>query len=410
MSSDKEQRFLIGEDADVLERFYYEFETVVFQAENLALTLEQQSENVSLVDELILNLRKLNSLALNTNVVPLIEPFNVLDSFISAVRDRFQPEISYPLMLLLDRALLAAKEAVDQYSISMQLITDIQRSIQPLARFNAGDDIGPIIEQVVNLLLGDYIENPDANTSEEIELFDNIDLFDDDGGAEAASVVKTESAPAPQEKQDDKRAALEEIDVVQLEMQILSTPSIYQKLATLIDTRQKYWVGRSYFMLSLGLKMNAMVGNVVDPLDLANALYLHDFPMVSLSDDILYGVDLSDADFDKIKQHPLQAYEMAQVLGASEECQKMVYQHHERPDGNGYPNQLKSSEICHGAKIIAICDAYFSMTNIKAHRATKRSALRTVAEINACAGTQFDSAWVKVFNLVVKRHKMLENI
>ena len=355
-------------------------------------------------------MQKLNSLCCNTNVVPLIEPFTVLEGFITFVKNDFRVEISYPLMLILDRMLLAAREVVDQYSISMHLIRDMQRAIQPLARMRSVTEIDDTIQRVVNLLLGEYAGEDIVAESDQVEMFDNIDLFDD--APETPTLAKDQEKPDKETRAPDEAAAATaaEIDVVQLEMRILSTPSVFQKLSGLIDTRHKCWVGRSYFMLSLGLKMNAMMGNVVDPQELADAIYLHDFPMVALSDEILYGVDLSEQDFDKIKQHPGEARELAQALGASEACQDMVHQHHERPDGKGYPQQLTGDQICHGAKIIAICDAYFSMTNVKAHRTTKRSALRTVAEINACSGTQFDSAWVKVFNLVVKRHKMLENI
>ena len=420
MDLQEPQRFLIGEDADVLEHFYFEFETVVFQTENLALTLETEPDNLTLVDDLIHNIRKLNSLALNTNVIPLIEPFTVLEKFITQVRTSYRPEISYPLMLVLDRVLLAAKEAVDQYSISMQLITDIQRAIQPLAHVNSPDDVERTIQQVIGLLLGDYVEKELTPDTDQVELFDGIDLFDEGDDTATQNKVQEnkqneittveEAGVGSNEFPSEQQAKFSDIDVLQLEMKILSTPSAFQKLSELIDSRQKYWVGRSYFMLSLGLKMNAMVGNIVDPQDLADAIYLHDFPMVSSSDEILYGTNLTDEEFNKIKRHPIMAHELAKSFGASEDCQNMVHQHHERPDGKGYPQQLSGDEICHGAKIIAICDAYYSMTNPKAHRATKRSALRTVAEINACSGSQFDSAWVKVFNLVVKRHKMLENI
>lgn len=414
METQANQRFLIGEDADILEHFYFEFETVVFQTENIALSLEENPHQPKLVEDLLHNIRKLNSLCLNTNIVPLIEPFTVLENFIAYVKHDFRHEISYPLMLILDRALLAAKEAVDQYSISINLITDIQRAIQPLAHIDQTKDVDVVIKRVVKLLLGEYIEE-EQSEPEEVELFDNVDLFGDELDTEQVIEAQpaVEQAPAKRIESETSNSQFHqsnEFDVVQLEMQILSTPSVFQKLSELIDTRQKYWVGRSYFMLSLGIKMNAMMNNVVNPQDLANAIYLHDFPMVSLSDDILYGKDLSEKDFQKIKQHPALARDIARLMGASEACQEMVFQHHERPDGKGYPNQLSGDQICHGAKIIAICDAYFSMTNPKAHRATKRSALRTVAEINACSGSQFDSTWVKVFNLVVKRHKMLDNI
>lgn len=85
-----------------------------------------------------------------------------------------------------------------------------------------------------------------------------------------------------------------------------------------------------------------------------------------------------------------------------EEAALMIYHHHERPDGQGYPQQLGRTKICPGAKLIAIADSFFSITNTRADRTHKRSILRAVSEINAYSGTQFDEETVDAFNQMIK--------
>ncbi len=86
-----------------------------------------------------------------------------------------------------------------------------------------------------------------------------------------------------------------------------------------------------------------------------------------------------------------------------ESAAEMVLAHHEHEDGQGYPRRLRGEAIVPGAKILAILDAYYAMIHQRADRAHKRSILRAVTEINACAGSQFSPEWVGVFNQVIRQ-------
>lgn len=80
----------------------------------------------------------------------------------------------------------------------------------------------------------------------------------------------------------------------------------------------------------------------------------------------------------------------------------MVLQHQEMHDGGGYPSRLKGDEICDGAKILAIVDAFESVMLKHSHRGRNRSVLRAIAEINAC-DNQFAPEWIAPFNTVIRR-------
>jgi HD-GYP domain-containing protein (c-di-GMP phosphodiesterase class II) len=78
----------------------------------------------------------------------------------------------------------------------------------------------------------------------------------------------------------------------------------------------------------------------------------------------------------------------------------MVYHHHERWDGNGYPAGLQGEAIPLGARIVAIADAFEVMTSHRAYQAT-RTTVEALEELYVCAGTQFDSYLVEWFSTLV---------
>jgi HD-GYP domain-containing protein (c-di-GMP phosphodiesterase class II) len=85
-----------------------------------------------------------------------------------------------------------------------------------------------------------------------------------------------------------------------------------------------------------------------------------------------------------------------------EAAAQMIAQHHEMPDGKGYPAQLTGSAICDGAKILAIVDAFEAVMLKHIHRGKNRSVLRAIAEVNAC-DNQFAPEWIAPFNLVIRK-------
>jgi HD-GYP domain-containing protein (c-di-GMP phosphodiesterase class II) len=72
------------------------------------------------------------------------------------------------------------------------------------------------------------------------------------------------------------------------------------------------------------------------------------------------------------------------------------------PDGAGYPNAIKSEQICPGAKVLAIVDAFEAVMLKHIHRGRNRSVLRAIAEVNAC-DNQFAPEWIEPFNRVIRR-------
>jgi diguanylate cyclase (GGDEF)-like protein/putative nucleotidyltransferase with HDIG domain len=129
---------------------------------------------------------------------------------------------------------------------------------------------------------------------------------------------------------------------------------------------------------------------------------LHDVGKVGVPDNILNKpAKLTDEEFQIIKMHPELG---AQILEHSSlaDVRAWVGAHHERPDGHGYPRGLSGEQVSLEACILAVADAYEAMTSDRAYRSAIGS-LAARAELQRCAGTQFDDSAVKALLTVLER-------
>jgi len=129
---------------------------------------------------------------------------------------------------------------------------------------------------------------------------------------------------------------------------------------------------------------------------------LHDVGKVGVPDAILLKPGkLTDEERKVIIRHPELG---AQILEhpSLADVKAWVLAHHERPDGSGYPRGLFGPELPLEARIVAVADAYEAMTSDRSYRdAIGHAAAR--AELERCAGTQFDSGVVRAFLAVLDR-------
>lgn len=120
------------------------------------------------------------------------------------------------------------------------------------------------------------------------------------------------------------------------------------------------------------------------------AAFLHDLGKIAIDDTLLHkSTPLSAEEFDVIKKHPALGAMLLSQFKAMKPVMPLVYYHHERWDGRGYPAGLQGEDIPLGARILAITDAYDAMTSQRPYR-LPRTPAKALAEICAFAGTQFD--------------------
>lgn len=133
---------------------------------------------------------------------------------------------------------------------------------------------------------------------------------------------------------------------------------------------------------------------------------MHDIGKIAIDLSILDKPGEPDRDeWAEIQRHPELGYQILRSFNDFAKLAEYTLAHHERWDGTGYPRKLKGEDIPLEARIIAIADAFDSMTSDRAYRtAMDRSA--AIEEIINGAGTQFDPDIVKIF--VEKIYKTID--
>lgn len=117
---------------------------------------------------------------------------------------------------------------------------------------------------------------------------------------------------------------------------------------------------------------------------------LHDIGKIGVRDSILLKPGpLTDEEWVEMRLHPEIGFRILARIPYLKDASQIVYQHQERWDGKGYPRQLKGQEIVVGARIFAIVDTVDAMTSDRPYRKGRPLEVAR-AEIERCAGTQFD--------------------
>ncbi|OGS80148.1 MAG: metal-dependent phosphohydrolase [Gallionellales bacterium GWA2_55_18] len=183
------------------------------------------------------------------------------------------------------------------------------------------------------------------------------------------------------------------------------TPDIlfFQSLAMQFETRSPLFKGRTGRIRQLALDANRVAGSPVDAAQLEAAVYMHDVGMMFLPEEVwLNAGNLSEEKRSILRTHPGLGAGLLDRMEGWKEAAEMVRHHHEMLDGAGYPGKLKGNEICPGAKILAIVDAFEAVMLKHSTRGHNRSILRAIAEVNAC-NNQFAPEWIEPFNTVIRR-------
>ncbi|MBD3586218.1 HD domain-containing protein [Salinimonas sp. HHU 13199] len=177
----------------------------------------------------------------------------------------------------------------------------------------------------------------------------------------------------------------------------------FRELMKTIEHRSNYWAGRGDRIAKLALYINHKAGSPIDDDQLAVACYVHDFGMAFMPLHLLNKTEpLSDNEFNLMRSHVYKSSRLLEHLEQWDHARKIVMQHHERPDGSGYPLGLKDADICDGAKLLAILDTYDAMTHSRAHNKSSRIPKKqAVIEMNRQVKGQFSPEWMRHFNAVM---------
>jgi diguanylate cyclase (GGDEF)-like protein/putative nucleotidyltransferase with HDIG domain len=165
-------------------------------------------------------------------------------------------------------------------------------------------------------------------------------------------------------------------------------------LARAVDARDAYTGSHSERVSELAARLATRIGIDQEQVELTRlAASLHDLGKLAIPEEILRKPGpLSETERLVLERHPQIGFRMLESLGV-DPVADWVLHHHERWDGSGYPDGLPGEDIPLGARIIFVADAYDAMTSDRVYR-DRLSDDEAIAELERCAGTQFDPSIV----------------
>ena len=116
---------------------------------------------------------------------------------------------------------------------------------------------------------------------------------------------------------------------------------------------------------------------------------LHDIGKIGVPDRILLSPEpLDESDWEVLKKHPSLGCDMVRHVPYLRQALPIIMEHHEAPDGSGYPRGLRGEEISIGARLFTVVDAFDAMTTARPYRDAVPID-HAMSEITRLAGSQF---------------------
>jgi diguanylate cyclase (GGDEF)-like protein/putative nucleotidyltransferase with HDIG domain len=180
--------------------------------------------------------------------------------------------------------------------------------------------------------------------------------------------------------------------------------AVVEVLSTALDIRDKMThrharrVARMAAAVAKEMKLDQQ-----EVLEIEYAAALHDIGKIGVADEILRKeAALDDDEWREMRRHSELGYEILKGIDFLRDAAEIVWAHHERFDGQGYPRGLGGEEIPFGARVFCVVDAYDAMTSRRPYRQAM-SREQACIEIARHSGTQFDPDVVEAFLVMIRR-------
>ena len=361
-------------DGDFLDNLIEDLNSYIAGIERYLMDYQQFFGNTEQMNSVLDAINAINLICQQTFLEPLHAYIQVLvDFFYEVCSGRFGKShfLSELMLLLVDEVRASFDDISIRRTLDIHLLDELRSQIKDVMRYT-GNDYEGVIKSVISAFSSRI--HPDLVFT----------AFEKNG---------TKLFIDEQHHQEEFEA-------------ISGGIKIFEDLAISLDTRSTFWKGRTPEILGNCLLINNYLSPKVDILQLTAAVYMHDVGMALLPGTFPF----KDGKYTSIEvmllqQHPIQIYELMRQMPEWIEAADIVHQHHEHFNGKGYPNELCGNDIHTGAKIIAIADAFYSMTHKRLDRGFTKSLPRAMTEINRFNGTQFDPKVLEAFN-----NALLDNV
>ena len=178
----------------------------------------------------------------------------------------------------------------------------------------------------------------------------------------------------------------------------LSAFETIESLNATVDAKDPYTAGHSLRVQRIALAIGAQLRLSAESMQaLGYAGLFHDIGKIAVPDAILTKPgSLTDDEWEQIRRHPADGAEIVGRLGWLRSTVPLIRHHHERWDGNGYPDRLAEEAIPVEAAVVGLADAWDAMTTDRPYRSALADD-EAVLEIRRGRGTQFAPAVVDAF-------------
>ena len=184
-----------------------------------------------------------------------------------------------------------------------------------------------------------------------------------------------------------------------------------QTLSTTLEAKDEYTRGHSFRVAEYAALIAAELGWSPEEIQqLKHAAYLHDIGKIGIPDQILNKPSkLTEDEYNLIKQHPVIGAEILKDITFIPHIIEVARNHHERYDGNGYPDGLGGTDIPIHARIVSMADSYDAMSSRRIYRnALPQAMIRD--EIVKNRGKQFDPQITDIFLQLMDENRLVLDI
>lgn len=185
---------------------------------------------------------------------------------------------------------------------------------------------------------------------------------------------------------------------------VRQTVSAVEALADIVDMRDHYTFEHSRRVADFSVRIAREMALPPEQVETIRiAARVHDVGKIGVPDHILLKPGALSADERRaVERHSRIGYQMLSGFPEYRHGAELVLHHHERWDGNGYPEGLAGNEIPLGAQIIAVADGVDAMTSDRSYRPA-RSLAETLVELERGRGTHWSPAVVAAFQAMAER-------
>jgi HD-GYP domain-containing protein (c-di-GMP phosphodiesterase class II) len=187
---------------------------------------------------------------------------------------------------------------------------------------------------------------------------------------------------AERRQAEELRRALDELE--------LSYTATVRALATAVEAKDAYTGGHLARVTEYGVSVCRVIGGgLAATPGLEEAFLLHDLGKIGVPDAVLNKPGpLTDEEWVLMREHPAIGLRILDGVPHMDVVRQVVYGHHERWDGTGYPEGLKAEDIPLAARVFSTVDAFDAITTDRPYRRAA-SLDEALARLQQAAGTQF---------------------